>query len=187
MDVKETRIPGAVVIRPTAFIDERGEFAEIYQRRRYVDAGIAADFVQDNRSVSRQGVLRGLHYQIQHPQGHLVGVLRGAIFDVGLDLRQDSPAFGEWHSETLTSDPPIQVYWPPGVAHGFCVLGEAADIYYKCSGYYLSDDEGGVYWRDPDLAIPWPIVEPIVAARDANLPCLRNIEPDMLPKASLRG
>ncbi len=187
MEVIETRIPGAFVIEPEVLADARGLFAEIYQRRRYAESGIDAEFVQDNRSYSQPRVLRGLHYQIAHPQGHLVTVLRGTIFDVGLDLRRDSPAFGRWHSVTLASEPLRQAYWPPGVAHGFCVIGDGAEVHYKCAGYYVSGDEGGVRWNDPDLAIPWPVAEPIVAPRDAEFPCLKDIEPERLPKASLRA
>ena len=187
MKVRETPIPGAYIIEPTVFADARGSFSEFYQRRRYAGAGIDADFVQDSVSRSRRGVLRGLHYQIEHPQGHLVTVLGGAIFDVGLDLRADSPAFGESHSVTLESEPPRQVYWPPGVAHGFCVLGDGAEIHYKCAGYYMPEDEGGVRWNDPKLDIPWPLANPIVAPRDANLPLLDDIGPENLPKASVTG
>lgn len=182
MKVEQCDIPGVLKITPRVFRDDRGLFYESHQLERYREAGIEGDFTQDNRSVSVGKVLRGLHYQISAPQGHLVTLTRGRIFDVGLDLRPSSPAFGKWQAFELTADPAIQVYLPPGVAHGFCVLSDSAEIWYKCVGNFKADDEGGVLWNDPDLAIAWPLDDPLIHARDAAFPCLRDIPQDRLPQ-----
>ncbi len=181
MKVEACRIPGALVITPRTFRDDRGLFYESHHAKRYRQAGIIGEFVQDNRSVSKSGVLRGMHYQITAPQGHLVTLTRGRIFDVGLDLRRDSSTFGEWQSFELTADPPVQLFWPPGVAHGFCVLSDGAEIWYKCVGYFKPDDEGGVVWNDPDLAIPWPLRDPVITPRDAAFPRLKDVPENRFP------
>jgi dTDP-4-dehydrorhamnose 3,5-epimerase len=162
--------------------DERGFFMEIYERRRYGRHGLDLEFVQDNRSLSCRNVLRGMHYQINHPQGHLVHVSRGEVFDVGLDLRRGSPTFGQWCGNILNADEPRQVFLPPGVAHGFCVLSDKAEILYKCTEYYYEGDEGGVLWNDPDVGITWPIERPMIKDRDAAFPALKDIADYMLPK-----
>ncbi|MSP20007.1 MAG: dTDP-4-dehydrorhamnose 3,5-epimerase [Alphaproteobacteria bacterium] len=182
MDVETCAIPGVVIVRPRVFRDERGTFYESFQRDRYAAAGIAGEFTQDNRSASMARVLRGLHYQVSAPQGHLVTVTRGRIWDVGLDLRPTSPAFGRWVGTELSADPPVQIYLPPGVAHGFCVLSDAAELWYRCVGTYRPDDEGGVLWNDPDLAITWPLRDPIVSDKDARYPRLRDLPRQRLPK-----
>jgi dTDP-4-dehydrorhamnose 3,5-epimerase len=179
-------IPGAVKITLEPFRDDRGAFFETFRKDRYAAAGIPYDFVQDNRSISRSGVLRGLHYQITRPQGHLVTLTSGRILDVGLDLRPGSPAFGTWVAAELTADPPVQLFLPPGVAHGFCVLSDSAEIWYKCTDYYQRGDEGGVLWNDPDLGIPLPVERPLIAARDAALPRLKDVAKDRLPRISFR-
>jgi dTDP-4-dehydrorhamnose 3,5-epimerase len=184
LKIERTDIPGIVVIEPQVFTDDRGSFFETFQAARYADAGIPERFPQDNRSVSRKGVLRAFHYQIEHPQGHLVTLTHGTIYDVGVDLRPGSPTFGRWYATTLTADPPRQIFHPPGVAHGFCVLSDSADIWYKCSDLYHAGDEGGLLWSDPDLGIPWPLHNPVIHPRDAAFPRLRDIPKDRLPHAA---
>ena len=183
MKVHETTIAGALILEPDVFADARGFFLETYRDSRFVEAGIDVSFPQDNHSRSGAGVLRGLHYQITRPQGHLVTILTGAIFDVGLDLRRGSPSFGTVFTTELHADGPRQIWLPPGVAHGFCVLGDGADIHYKCSDVYVPGDEAGVAWDDPDLAIDWPLDAPMVAAKDTAHPRLRDIPIERLPHA----
>lgn len=181
MEFENLDIPGAIAIRLDKFVDDRGFFGEIYRSDRYADAGIPYTFCQDSRSFSKANVLRGLHYQVRFPQGHLITVTRGRVFDVGLDLRRNSPTYGKWFGMKLTADPPMQLFLPPGIAHGFCVLSDHAEIWYKCTGFYVPNDEGGVLWNDPELAIQWPIAEPVVSARDAGLPRLAEVSEDRLP------
>lgn len=183
MEVERCPIPGVVIVRPKVFRDARGLFYESFSEARYAAAGIVGAFTQDNRSVSVGRVLRGMHYQVRAPQGHLVTVTRGSVFDVALDLRRASPTFGRWHATELTADPPVQAYLPPGVAHGFCVLSEDAELWYRCVGGYVANDEGGVLWNDPGLDIAWPIRDPIVSAKDSAYPRLRDIANDRLPYA----
>ena len=182
MRTRRGSLEGVVIVDPDVHGDERGFFAESFSRRRYAEAGIAADFVQDNVSRSERNVLRGMHYQIRHPQGHMVFVSRGEIFDVGLDLRRGSPTFGEWMGVALSAGTLRQVYWPPGLAHGFCVLSDDAIVNYKCTAYYAAGDEGGVAWNDPDVGIEWPIDEPLIAPRDAAFPRLHDVSVDCLPQ-----
>lgn len=184
MKTEAFAIPGAVKITLQPHRDDRGTFFETFRKDAYAAAGISYEFVQDNRSVSLRHVLRGLHYQIRRPQGYLVTLTSGRIFDVGVDLRPASPAFGKWIACELTADPPVQLFLPPGVAHGFCVLSESAEIWYKCTDYYQPGDEGGLLWNDPDLGVPWPVAEPIIAARDASLPRLKDIPRHRLSQAS---
>lgn len=174
-------IPGVVLIDLDVHRDERGFFVETYHAERYAEAGIEEAFVQDNRSQSARGVLRGLHYQYRRPQGHLVTVTRGEIYDVGLDLRRGSPAFGRWFGTRLSARSARQLYLPPGVAHGFCVLSEVAEISYKCTDYYDPEGEAGVLWCDPDVGIPWPVDEPQISERDAGFPRMCDIPPERLP------
>ena len=159
MQVETTAISGLLLIQPKVFRDPRGFFTETFQRQRYRDAGIAADFVQDNFSRSAKGALRGLHYQIQHPQGKLVQVLRGKIFDVVVDLRRSSPTFGRWLGFELSDETFQQVFVPPGCAHGFCVLSETADFTYKCTDLYFPEHERTLLWNDPVLGIEWPLTD----------------------------
>jgi len=186
MKVRETAIAGAILLFPDVLRDERGFFMETYHDRRYAEFGIDLTFRQDNRSLSSRGVLRGLHYQVAQPQGHLVMVLAGEIFDVGLDLRRGSPTFGQAMSMVLKADDFSQLWLPPGVAHGFCVLSETGEIHYKCSDLYAPGDEAGVLWNDPDLAIDWPIDSPVIAPRDQKLPRLRDVPENRLPTAPFR-
>jgi len=180
--VTETNIAGAFLIDLDVYGDKRGFFLESYQKERYAKHGLDIEFVQDNRSFSQKGVVRGLHYQVKHPIGHLVYVVRGSLFDVGVDLRSDSPTFGEHISCTLSAENNQQLFLPPGVAHGFCTLGEENEILYKCSEYYYPDDEAGVLWNDSDLAIQWPVKNPVIKPRDAAFPRLKDIDPARLPK-----
>lgn len=167
MEVIQTELPGVVVLQPNVFGDARGFFMETYQRSRYADAGLPREFVQDNLSRSCRGTLRGLHFQIQHPQGKLVQVLHGEVFDVAVDLRRGSPHFGKCIGMTLSADNRRQMYIPPGFGHGFCVLSESADFFYKCSDYYHPEHERTLLWNDPALGIRWPdIGEPILSNKD---------------------
>ncbi len=179
--VTESSIPGMLIIDLDRYEDKRGFFMETYERRRYKKYGLDAEFVQDNQSLSCRHTLRGMHYQIRHPQGHLVHVIRGEVFDVGLDLRRKSPTFGKWYGVNLNAEMPRQVFLPAGVAHGFCVLSKEAEIYYKCTEYYYPGDEGGVLWNDPDVGIEWPTKHGIIKRRDENFPVLKDICDDQLP------
>lgn len=155
--VEKTFIEGLYIIKPAVFGDSRGYFMETYNKKDYAEAGLDMDFVQDNQSKSRKGVLRGLHFQIEHPQGKLVSVLQGEVFDVGVDLRKGSNTYGKWYGITLSGDNKTQFYVPAGFAHGFVVLSEEAVFSYKCTDYYHPEDEGGIIWNDPDIAIEWPL------------------------------
>jgi dTDP-4-dehydrorhamnose 3,5-epimerase len=181
MKVEPAGLPGLLLIEPTCFRDERGFFLESYQKERYRTAGIDDDFVQDNHSRSEKGVLRGLHFQVRRPQAQIVTVLRGRIFDVAVDLRPGSQTFGQWCGLELSDAKPRQLYMAPGLAHGFCVLSDGADLHYKVSRYYDRADEGGVLWNDPDIGIRWPIAQPTISARDAAYPRLSALQPDALP------
>jgi len=177
----EQDVPGVILIEPAVFEDARGFFMETYHLGKYREAGIAGPFVQDNLSHSRRDTLRGLHYQLQHPQGKLIQVLAGEILDIAVDIRRGSPAFGQWTRVRLSSEDRRQVYVPDGFAHGFCVLSESADVMYKCTDLYAPGDEYGVLWSDPDLAIPWPVESPILSPKDAAYSRLRDIPADLLP------
>ena len=182
MRVTETTINGAYLIDLDSYKDERGFFLESYQYRRYAEYGLDDNFVQDNRSISKKGVIRGLHYQINHPIGHLIYVIHGTVFDVGVDLRIDSPSFGKYFSITLEAENNQQLFFPKGVAHGFCTLAEENEILYKCTEYYYPSDEAGILWSDPEIGINWPIRNPVIKGQDANFPLLKNISPSRLPK-----
>ena len=176
MLVHETVIPGALMVEPQVFGDQRGFFVETYNEQRYREAGIDVTFVQDNLSYSQRGVLRGLHFQNPHPQGKLVQVLQGAVFDVAVDIRSGSPAFGKWVGVELSGDNKRQFYVPPGCAHGFCVTSEAALFAYKCTDLYHPEADGGIAWDDPDIGIEWPLDQPLLSAKDAELPRLRDLD-----------
>lgn len=181
MKIAATPLDGLLVIEPRCFQDERGFFLETYQEARYREAGILDIFVQDNQSRSVMGVLRGMHFQVERPQAQIVTVMRGHIFDVGVDLRPSSPTFGQWYGVELGDTGPRQIYMAPGFAHGFCVLSDWADLHYKVSRSYDAHDEGGLFWSDPDVGIQWPVVQPIVANRDANYPWLKDLSQAQLP------
>jgi dTDP-4-dehydrorhamnose 3,5-epimerase len=167
MQVQETGLPGVLVVELDVFDDRRGFFAETYHKQRYAAAGIALDFVQDNFSRSSRGTVRGLHYQIQHAQGKLVQVIGGEVFDVAVDLRRDSPHFGRWTGVRLSSQSFRQLYIPPGFAHGFCVLSETADMWYKCTDVYHREHERTLLWNDPQIGVEWPIDGiPILSEKD---------------------
>ncbi|TLS69093.1 dTDP-4-dehydrorhamnose 3,5-epimerase [Mariprofundus erugo] len=178
MKVMETALPGVLLIEPQVFSDARGDFFESYQQLRYAAFAIPAagtGFVQDNCSRSRKGVLRGLHFQKRQPQGKLFSVTSGTVFDVVADVRPHSPCFGQWLGVTLSGENRHQLWVPPGYAHGYCVLSELADVHYKCTALYAPEDESGVVWNDPDLAISWPVARPLLSARDLALPSLAVI------------
>ena len=168
MKVEKTKLDGVLVIKPETFEDTRGFFLESFNKDRYKEAGINFDFVQDNHSHSTRGVLRGLHYQKTKPQGKLVRVVRGEVFDVAVDIRNGSKTFGQWEAIMLSEDNKTQFWVPPGFAHGFVVLSETADFEYKCTDYYDSSDENSLLWNDPDLDIDWPIKNPILSRKDSN-------------------
>ncbi|MBP3784037.1 MAG: dTDP-4-dehydrorhamnose 3,5-epimerase [Butyrivibrio sp.] len=157
--VETCEIEGLKIITPQVFGDARGYFMETYSQRDFAEAGIDVPFVQDNQSASTQGVLRGLHYQINHPQDKLVRCIRGEVFDVAVDLRRDSKTFGKWHGVILSEENKKQFFVPKGFAHGFYVISEYAEFAYKCSDFYTPGDEGGLIWNDPDIGVEWPLVE----------------------------
>jgi dTDP-4-dehydrorhamnose 3,5-epimerase len=168
MDVIKTKLPGVVVIEPKVFGDERGFFLETFQAERYRElAGIELEFVQDNHSRSAKGVLRGLHFQKTKPQGKLVRVVSGEVFDVAVDINPDSPTYGQYESVVLSDTNKRQFWVPPGYAHGFLVLSETADFEYKCTDYYDPSDEGSLIWNDVDVGIDWPIDAPKLSDKDA--------------------
>ncbi len=181
MQIKNGGLPGLILVEPRIFPDKRGYFLEIYQTSRYADHGLDMTFVQDNLSFSRRGVVRGLHYQLRQPQGKLVMVLQGEVLDVVVDIRTDSPTFGKWSLNTLNAAKHLQLYVPPGYAHGFIVLSETAVVLYKVTDYYLPGDEYGVLWNDPDLGIPWPAASGLLSEKDAALPRLKDIAANLLP------
>jgi dTDP-4-dehydrorhamnose 3,5-epimerase len=184
MRVESTVFSGLKLIEPQRFHDHRGFFLESFQEHRYREAGITDKFVQDNHSRSRQGVLRGLHFQVRQPQAQIVTVVRGRIFDATVDLRGGSATFGRWYGIELSDEGPQQLYMAPGFAHGFCVLSEFADLHYKVSRPYDQADEGGLIWNDPDVAIRWPIANPLVSPRDSAYPTLRLLHRENLPHVS---
>ena len=171
---------GLLLIESEVLGDARGFFMEIWNQRRYRESGLNASFVQDNISFSRRGTLRGLHFQNPTPQGKLVSVLQGEVFDVAVDIRRSSPTFGRWHGVTLSGENKRQLFIPPGFAHGFLVLSETAMFYYKCTDYYAPKDELAIRWNDPDLAIQWPVKDPILSERDAKAPLLREVPRERL-------
>jgi len=175
-----TDLPGVILIEPEVHGDVRGFFLETYHQREYAQAGISATFVQDNHSRSNRGTLRGLHHQVAHPQGKLVRVVEGEVYDVVVDIRRGSPTFGKYLGMPLSADNFRQLYIPPNFAHGFCVTSEVAQFEYKCTDFYDPVGELAVAWNDPDLAIPWPITSPELSAKDAEAPPLRELM-DRLP------
>jgi dTDP-4-dehydrorhamnose 3,5-epimerase len=174
MKIIQTDLPGVIVIEPRVFGDRRGFFLETYRQDVLKDAGVDADFVQDNHSRSAKGVLRGLHYQLTQPQGKLVRVTRGSIFDVAVDVRQGSPCFGEWYGATLNEENMRMMYIPPGFAHGFVVLSDTVDFLYKCTDYYHPESEQGILWNDPEIGIKWPVSEVNLSDKDQQNPPLHQ-------------
>jgi dTDP-4-dehydrorhamnose 3,5-epimerase len=166
MNVVPTELPGVLVVEPEIHGDARGFFFEAYHQRRYVEAGIPWPFVQDNISRSARGILRGLHYQHPRAQGKLISVLIGRIWDVAVDIRRGSATFGKWVGVELSEDNRRQLWIPPGFAHGFCVLSDSADVAYKCTDFYAPEHEHTILWNDPQLAIPWPVEQPRLSAKD---------------------
>lgn len=173
-------IPGLLLIEPRVFSDQRGFFLETFQRSKYAEAGLDAVFVQDNHSRSRKNTLRGLHYQVAHPQGKLVWAATGEIFDVAVDIRKNSATFGKWIGIHLNDQNHLQLYIPPGFAHGFCVLSETADLIYKCTDLYSADDDYGILWNDPEIGIQWPVSVPVLSSKDSALPPLAKVPPERL-------
>nr|WP_297535055.1 dTDP-4-dehydrorhamnose 3,5-epimerase [Thermococcus sp.] len=174
-EFERLEIPDVILIKPKVFGDERGFFMETYKRPDFESAGIKGEFVQDNHSRSRYGVLRGLHFQREpYAQAKIVRVVRGVIYDVAVDLRKDSPTFGKWVGVILSEFNKWQLYVPKGFAHGFVVLSDVADVVYKVDNVYAPDYEGGIIWNDPDLNIDWPLDEPIISEKDRKWPTLRE-------------
>lgn len=181
MKTQQTKLPGLIIIECARFADQRGAFLESYHIDRYQKSGLTAPFVQDNQSLSKQGVVRGLHYQLPHAQGKLVWAAWGHVLDVVVDLRQQSSTFGESFSIELSSDNGKQLYVPPGFAHGFSVLSEQAVFNYKCTDYYHQQSERGIHWQDPQLNIDWQVEQAIVSDKDQALPTLADIDKQWLP------
>jgi len=172
----QTAIPGVILVEPSVHRDERGFFFESYRESKYRDGGIRARFVQDNHSRSVKDTLRGLHGQYPHPQGKLVHVIEGEIFDVSVDVRRGSPTFGKHFETRLSADNFHQVYLPPGVLHGFLVTSDSAQVAYKCTDFYRPEADFSVAWNDPIIAIAWPIAAPILSEKDRCAPLLRDVE-----------
>ena len=173
--VKKTSLEGFLIVELETFKDNRGFFLETFQEKSYKEAGITDKFVQDNQSRSSKGVLRGMHFQVKRPQAQIVTVMRGCIFDVGVDLRQDSSTFGQWYGVELSDVGQRQVYMAPGIAHGFCVLSDLADLHYKVSRFYDPDDECGMVWNDSEVSIDWPLMTPLIHQRDATYQSLSQL------------
>ncbi|HVV68957.1 MAG TPA: dTDP-4-dehydrorhamnose 3,5-epimerase [Gammaproteobacteria bacterium] len=176
------KLPGLLLIEPQVFKDPRGFFLETHNLRNYLAKGISTSFVQDNISRSVKGVLRGLHYQLEHPQAKLVSVIRGAVLDVVVDIRRGSPTFGQWQGVELSDENHLQLFIPEGFAHGFSVLSEEVDFLYKCSDYYHPESEFGIRWDDPNINISWQNSEPILSQKDKAYPLLSEVVPEHLPK-----
>lgn len=187
MKIIETKLPGAVILEPAVFGDARGFFMESWNSARYREAGLPANFVQDNLSFSTKGVLRGLHFQNPNPQGKLVSVLQGEVFDVAVDIRDGSPTFGQWVGVRLSADNKRQFYIPEGFAHGFIVTSESALFFYKCTNYYHPETEGSVLWNDPEVGIDWPVDTPDLSDKDRIATPLREIPVSFLPRYPEKG
>ncbi|MES9906217.1 MAG: dTDP-4-dehydrorhamnose 3,5-epimerase [Sedimenticola sp.] len=182
MKVIETQLPGVMVLEPKLHGDSRGFFLETYREDTLRQVGISERFVQDNHSRSTRGILRGLHYQLTQPQGKLVRVARGAVFDVAVDVRSGSPTFGQWYGTTLDEVSMRMMYVPPGFAHGFVVLTEIADFIYKCTDYYHPQSEQGILWNDPAIGIKWSITDVRLSEKDSNNPVLQDQPEELLPQ-----
>jgi dTDP-4-dehydrorhamnose 3,5-epimerase len=180
MKVIKCELDSLLIIEPDVFGDHRGFFLESWNRKRYREAGIDAEFVQDNFSFSQRGTLRGLHFQNPLPQGKLVSVCQGEVFDVAVDIRRDSQTFGKWHGVTLTGENKRQFWVPAGFAHGFAVISETALFHYKCTEIYSPQNELGFRWDDPDVGIKWPVATPTLSQRDAKAPFLKELPREKL-------
>jgi dTDP-4-dehydrorhamnose 3,5-epimerase len=179
MNFEETSLPGVIRVTPRVFSDDRGYFMETWQKQRFAENGIDADFVQDNVSHSAKGTLRGLHYQIEQAQGKLVRVTHGEVFDVAVDLRKSSPCFGQWVGEVLSAENKHQLWVPPGFGHGFLVLSDTAGFDYKCTDFYAPEFERAVHWSDPDIGIDWPVTageQFLLSGKDSDAPFLKDAE-----------
>ena len=176
MQIKTTLLEALLIIEPRVFEDGRGYFMETHDFQRFLSAEIDCTFVQDNLSSSTKDVLRGLHFQKTKPQAKLIQTISGGIFDVGVDLRPNSPTFGRWFGAVLSEENKRQVFLPEGFAHGFCVLSQYAHVAYKCSDYYDPEDEGGLLWSDPDIGIDWPVQAPILSAKDRQFGYLKDLD-----------
>jgi dTDP-4-dehydrorhamnose 3,5-epimerase len=180
--IVETPLPGVMVFEPKRFGDNRGFFLETYRDDVFERSGITENFVQDNHSRSTKGVLRGLHYQLMQPQGKLVRVATGSVFDVAVDVRRGSPTFGDWFGTTLDDENMRMMYVPPGFAHGFIVLSESADFMYKCTDYYHPESEQGILWNDPNIGIEWPMIDVQLSDKDKRNVVLEKQPENLLPK-----
>ena len=177
MNIIETPLPGVLLLEPKVFGDARGFFLESWNRKAFAGLGLDQDFVQDNHSRSARGVLRGLHYQLNGPQGKLVRVVSGAVFDVAVDMRKSSPHFGQWVGYELSADNHRMLWIPPGFAHGFLVLSDAADFLYKTTAYYAPQWDRGIRWDDPEIGVQWPLEgAPTLSAKDQVQPLLKDAE-----------
>lgn len=175
-----TPLAGVMLIKPKVWGDSRGYFVETWQQERYAAAGIGAPFVQDNHAMSTYGILRGLHFQKTRPQGKIVSVSLGRVFDVAVDIRPGSPTLGQWYGVELTQDNQWQLWVPPGMAHGFVVTSHVAHFHYKCTDYYCPEDEEGIRWNDPDLAVAWPVTQPLLSGKDNIAPSWREIQKTLI-------
>jgi len=182
MKITPTALPEVLLITLQIYQDARGHFFESFHTQRYQENGLTNNFVQDNFSVSKKNVLRGLHYQLEHPQGKLVWVSSGKILDIAVDIRMGSPYFGQAIGVELDAQIPQQLYIPPGFAHGFCVLSDEAHFHYKCTDYYYPQAERGIAWNDPSLNIRWPIEQPILSSKDQHYPYLSDVPAEFLPQ-----
>jgi dTDP-4-dehydrorhamnose 3,5-epimerase len=181
MKVIETSLPGALIIEPQVFGDARGFFYESYNKSQWAKAGINADFIQTNVSRSVRGVLRGLHYQWPNPQGKLVSVIEGEVYDVAVDIRHRSPTFGQSIGVMLTAENHRHFWVPEGFAHGFCVLSDFATFTYQCTAFYDHEADAGIRWNDADLGIDWPLSTPVLSDKDGRTPLLKDVAPERLP------
>jgi len=181
LSYKPLSIPGAFIVEPRVFPDNRGQFFETWRLNEYEKAGLEGPFLQDNLSYSHKNVVRGLHYEVGEPQGQMVTVVLGRVFDVIVDLRGDSPTFGRHEAVMLDDSRPQQVYMPPGIAHGFCVLSERAILHYKSTRYYRPESQRGIRWNDPDLAIDWPCDAPVMSERDRAYRFLKDLRESDYP------
>ncbi|MFH0813761.1 MAG: dTDP-4-dehydrorhamnose 3,5-epimerase [Pseudomonadota bacterium] len=176
-----TALPDILLIEPEVYEDPRGFFLETYHQKKYADAGIHPNFVQDNYSHSKRNTLRGLHYQLRYPQAKLVYVITGEIFAGVVDIRRGSPTFGQWVGPQLTAETTLQILVPEGFAHGFCVLSDTADVIYKCTDFYVPDDDYGIFWADPVIRIEWPVKIPLLSMKDKKNQKLTELGEDFLP------